>query len=298
VVIAMLVLLLVLAGAMLLATAYDGRRARATKRQLAVYRVLAENMPPAVLVFDRRLRHVLASGRALSGLGLTPLSARGRTPRELFSDSVGQILEPAYRAALEGCESHIDLPYRDRDWVVTIAPAGEDAGVLVAADVTDRKRRERRLTELASRDPLTGSWNRRRLTEELEWLAQGGGTGALLLLDLDGFKGVNDVLGHDAGDELLRRAAVAVQGCVRRADVVARLGGDEFAVLLAGAAIDEAQSVAEKIRNAVVAIWPLGVPGGVSIGIADVGTGAAEALARADRAMYAVKQDAPLRRAS
>jgi len=104
------------------------------------------------------------------------------------------------------------------------------------------------------------------------WVALNGdsrkpvGDRPLLLLDLDAFKDVNDALGHAAGDELLRRVVTAVQGCVRRADLVARLGGDEFAVLLPAAAPEEAAKVADKIRDAVDAVWPLGLRGGVSVG--------------------------------
>ena len=109
----------------------------------------------------------------------------------------------------------------------------------------------------------------------------------MLVLDLDGFKQVNDRLGHDAGDELLRRVAQTIGGCVRRADIVARLGGDEFAVLLTGATPEDAARVAENIDRAVDAIWPIGLRGGVSIGVASIAGGATEALSRADRAMYA-----------
>jgi diguanylate cyclase (GGDEF)-like protein len=204
------------------------------------------------------------------------------------------VFEPAYRAALEGDETRIELPLGGHDWLITVAPVGGECGALVAIDVTDRKRRERRLTELASRDPLTGLWNRRRFDEELDWLVRGGRAGTLLVLDLDGFKLVNDRFGHEAGDELLRTVARAVSGCVRRADLVARHGGDEFAVLLVGATPEEAGRVAEKIRGAVAAVWPLGLRGGVSIGAASVGGSAADVVSRADRAMYASK----LRRAS
>ena len=265
-----------------------GRRRRA-------HDPFAESFPGVMLVFDRRLRHTSAIGRGLFAMGIDPV---GSTLRDVFSADVCLILEPAYRAVFDGMESQLEIPLGDRDWLVTASPMGPETGLFVATDVTDRKRRERRLTELASRDSLTGAWNRRRLAEELEWLTQGGGAGSLLLLDLNGFKSVNDVLGHDAGDELLRRVAAAVQGCVRRADVVARLGGDEFAVLLAGATPAEADHVAEKIRGAVAAVWPLGVRGGVSIGISAAGLGAGEALARADRAMYAEKRRTPERLAS
>lgn len=259
--------------------------ARRRERRWRRYRLLAERLPGAVLVFDRRLRHVLAVGRGLEAFGIGSPTAH-RSPRELFDETTWQILEPAYRAALEGRETHIDLPLGDRDWVVTVSPAGRGAGVVVASDVTDRKRRERRLTHLASRDALTGVWNRRRLDEEIDWLLRGGGDGALLLLDLDCFKRVNDTLGHDAGDRLLRSVAGAVQASVRRSDVVARVGGDEFAVLLPGATPAQAEIVAETIRAGVKAVWPPGLPGGVSVGLAT----AADGLDRADRAMYAAKR--------
>lgn len=270
-------------------------RVRRADRGLRVHQLLADGFPGAMLVFDRRLRHRAAFGRDVATMGIDPV---GKTLHEMLPAETCAVFEPAYRAVFDGRESQLELPLGGRDWVVTISPLEGGMGLLVATDVTERKRRERRLTELASRDGLTGAWNRRRLAEELEWLARGGGAGSLLLLDLDGFKGVNDALGHDAGDELLRRVAHAVQGCVRRADVVARLGGDEFAVLLAGATSAEADRVAEKIRGAIGAVWPLGVRGGVSIGISAAGLGAGEALARADRAMYAEKRAEPERRAS
>ena len=263
--------------------------ARRDERRWRRYRLLAERLPGAVLVFDRRLRHVLVVGRGLDALGVGS-SSGGRVLSDLFDEATCQILEPAYRAALEGEESQIEVPVNDRDWVVTISPAGRGAGVLVAADVTERKGRERRLTDLATRDSLTGMWNRRRLEAELRRLADAGETGSLLLLDLDRFKRVNDTLGHDAGDQLLRSIAVAVQGCVRRSDLVARLGGDEFAVLLPAAAPDEAERVGQTVEAAVAAVWPIGIPGGVSVGISLVGPGAGDPLARADRAMYAAKQ--------
>jgi diguanylate cyclase (GGDEF)-like protein len=254
-----------------------------------------EGFPGAVLVFDRRLRHSAAFGRGLADMAIEPVGLR---LHEVFPDDVCLVLEPTYRAVFDGLESQIEFPLAGRDWLITVCPLGRTAGLLVATDVTERKRRERRLTELASRDVLTGAWNKRRLAQELDWLSRGGGEGSLLALDLDGFKRVNDTLGHAAGDELLRRVATAVQACVRRADLVARTGGDEFAVFLAGATPAEAQQVADKIRSAVAAVWPLGIPGGVSVGISAAGQHTGDALGRADRAMYADKRRAPERLAS
>ena len=264
-------------------------RARAAERRLATMEAFDERFPGAVLVFDRRLRHVRAWGRDVRAIDARPV---GKTLTETVPPDLATIFEPAYRAALEGDATRIELPFSDRDWLVTVSPLGERMGIVVALDVTDHKRRERRLTELATRDSLTGLWNRRRLVEELDWLARDARPGSVLVLDLDGFKQVNDRLGHDAGDELLRRVAQTVGGCVRRADIVARLGGDEFAVLLTGATPEDAARVAENIDRAVDAIWPIGLRGGVSIGVASIAGGATEALSRADRAMYAKKRAA------
>ena len=269
-------------------------RARAP-RSPTQHQLLADGFPGAMLVFDRRLRHSAAFGRGVQAMRIQPV---GLTLREVFPVDVCTVFEPAYRAVFDGLESRIELPLADRDWLITVSPLARDAGLLVAVDVTDRKRRERRLTDLATRDVLTGAFNVRRLAEELEWLNRSGGAGSIVVLDLDGFKCVNDTLGHAAGDELLRRVASAVQGCVRRADLVARIGGDEFAVLLAGATPDEARHVAEKIRVAVAAVWPLGLRGGVSVGISAAGRDAGDALGRADRAMYADKRRPPERLAS
>jgi diguanylate cyclase (GGDEF)-like protein len=270
-------------------------RTRRTGRGVEPLSLFAEGFPGVVLVFDRRLRHSSALGRGLEAMGIDPL---GLSLHDVFPREVCLVLEPTYRAVFDGLESQLELPHAGRDWLITVSPLGRRAGLLVATDVTERKSRERRLTELAARDVLTGAWNSRRLTQELDWLQRSGGTGSLLALDLDGFKRVNDMMGHAAGDELLRRVATAVHGCVRRADLVVRIGGDEFAVFLAGATPAEARQVADKIRNAVAAVWPLGIPGGVSVGISAAGQGAGDAVGRADRAMYADKRRPPERLAS
>ena len=147
------------------------------------------------------------------------------------------------------------------------------------------------LRRLASRDPLTDTLNRRAFHAELERSP----VGALLMLDLDGFKDINDAHGHEAGDELLRVIAVAVGRRLRRDDVLARIGGDEFAVLLPGCSIEEAAHVGHDL-TAIVSGQRFvfgGVECGVtaSIGISTVETGdmPAEGLAAADRAMYSAK---------
>ena len=179
----------------------------------------------------------------------------------------------------------------------------------VARDVTDRKALEEELERLSQRDPLTGLFNRRRFDEELQkqlaYTRRYGNGGALLLLDLDRFKEINDEYGHAAGDEALCAVAEALQANLRISDtigrdaagIVARLGGDEFAVLLPEVDAEEARAVADRLVAAVAAVEPTfeGRPSklAVSVGIAlydEYGCPPAEDLAAAaDRAMYEAK---------
>jgi diguanylate cyclase (GGDEF)-like protein/PAS domain S-box-containing protein len=137
-----------------------------------------------------------------------------------------------------------------------IMAGGELTGaVLTFNDVTERKRFEAQLQYLADHDPVTGLYNRRRFEQELarhlSYDARYGSGGAVLALDLDNFKFINDTLGHKAGDEVIARVARAVRDRLRETDTLARLGGDEFAVLLPEAGIEQARSVASSIIDAL-----------------------------------------------
>jgi diguanylate cyclase (GGDEF)-like protein/PAS domain S-box-containing protein len=309
----MSVLVLVAIAALLAGFAAGRVRTRRSPSRRDTYsRLAAEAFPNGVLLlFDRRLRHAFAAGRGLRTMGLAAREIEGRTVREAFPAEVWPVLEPAYRAALEGRESSFELPHGDRDHLHRVVPVRDRsgaivAGMLVAQDITDRKTREHRLKEWASRDGLTGLWNRDRLVQELERFLKEGRrrddrTGSLLYVDLDGFKAVNDSQGHAAGDELLRAVAREIEARVRFTDTVARIGGDEFAVLLPGAAGPQAERVAEKITAAVDSVWPSGGRGGASVGVTELEPGdrsAADVLAEADRAMYSVKRSRRFRRAS
>ncbi len=135
-----------------------------------------------------------------------------------------------------------------------VLPGLDGADDIVLAnivDVSERRRFERRLAHLADHDALTGLVNRRRFHDELqrhlERCERYGPVGAVLLLDLDHFKEVNDTLGHQAGDELIVSAATLLRNGVRSTDVVARLGGDEFAILLTEGDLASASRVAASI---------------------------------------------------
>ena len=169
-------------------------------------------------------------------------------------------------------------------------------------DVTERRRFERELRQLADHDPLTGLLNRRRFEQELDRhvaeVARYGPRGALLVLDLDHFKYVNDALGHHAGDELILSVAGLLSRRLRETDTMARLGGDEFAVLLPHADIAEARQVAEALvftvreeASVITGDRPRRVT--TSVGIAPF-TGAGltgeQLLIEADLAMYEAKE--------
>ncbi|CCO07988.1 EAL domain-containing protein [Desulforamulus hydrothermalis] len=141
--------------------------------------------------------------------------------------------------------------------LITAGPLYNNEGQLVGAvkslrDITDRKLVEKQLRYLATHDSLTGLPNRLFLEEKIKQAvaqAKQGKGSALLLIDLDNFKLVNDTLGHDAGDKLLLTIAELLSSNLRSQDTLARLGGDEFVVLLDGAAAADALAVAEKIRS-------------------------------------------------
>ncbi|MGE5527320.1 MAG: PAS domain S-box protein [Methanosarcina sp.] len=175
--------------------------------------------------------------------------------------------------------------------------------VVQAQDVSERKHFENQLQYLADHDLITGLFNRRRLEEELErelaTAARFGGGGAVLVLDLDHFKLVNDSLGHAAGDELIANVSQILRRRLRSSDVLGRMGGDEFAVVLPRVSAEQAcevgRSLLEDIRkNGQIPQTEGGGRVTASVGVAsfgdEAGATAQDLLARADIAMYDAKE--------
>jgi diguanylate cyclase (GGDEF)-like protein/PAS domain S-box-containing protein len=228
---------------------------------------------------------------------------RGEECRETLLNLRGPGREPWWN------EIHL-APVRDADGtVVQYIGVQHDVTARVTAERALLQERDRnqafltRIEQLAYTDPLTGLPNRRRLEEQVEtalWNARSGSdTVALLFVDLDGFKAVNDDLGHAAGDELLQGIARTLRGRLRRGDLLARLGGDEFLVALPGlapgSAAEEARRVADEVSAAVgVATTVAGrtVAVGASVGVAVYPVDGEEfgaLLHSADMDMYARK---------
>jgi len=281
-----------------------------------LYRLLAENFPNGmVLLFDQDLRHVLADGRGLVTLGLSKETMEGRTIWEGFALPACRQIEPAYRAALAGemtvleVQFPVGMPPREegeRTYQVHTLPVRDERGsvligMAVAQDVTEQRQAEETIRWQAHHDALTGLPNRAllrdRLDQVLAMAERSGELAALLFLDLDHFKRVNDTLGHAAGDRLLQHVAARLTDCLRAEDTVARLGGDEFVVILPSLqAVGDAAEVAQKIRAVLAA--PLTIEDHEMTVTASVGTSlfpsdgrdADTLLKNADSAMYRSKQ--------
>jgi diguanylate cyclase (GGDEF)-like protein/PAS domain S-box-containing protein len=208
--------------------------------------------------------------------------------------------EPAVDCETEKCRrdgSCVTCLLTARPYVVD----GEVIGVIEDfRDITERKKAEELTAHLATHDSLTGLPNRLlfldRLESALAWTDREPIVPAILFCDIDGFKGINDRLGHAAGDEVLIAVARALEGTVRKIDTVARIGGDEFVVLVVNAAGEaDAETIAAKVVEAVAAApVPTGVDTalGTSVGVAVFrpDESAENLMARADEAMYEAKR--------
>jgi diguanylate cyclase (GGDEF)-like protein/PAS domain S-box-containing protein len=276
-------------------------------------RALLETAPDPIVEIDRDARIVLANARTDKLFGYEREEMVKRPIEKLFAERSRELAAERFNAALNGDPDAFssvghDLWGQRKDGSefpvdITLSTLETDDGVVVTSiirDVTERKRFETQLKHLADNDALTELFNRRRFEEELteyaEYCARYDEGGAVLLLDLDRFKFVNDTHGHKAGDEVIRAVGGALRDAVRKSDVVARLGGDEFAVLLKNVDRSSAERVAanmlETVRRRDMPIDGHRVTMTTSIGVAMFHGDEADVenlLVLADLAMYAAK---------
>jgi diguanylate cyclase (GGDEF)-like protein len=177
---------------------------------------------------------------------------------------------------------------------------GAPGALLSLTDVTDSARAREELTARATYDVLTGCHNRASTMAVLERAVREG-PAAVVFVDLDRLKPVNDTLGHDAGDELLALTASRLATVLRREDIVGRIGGDEFLVVCRGlGSPDSALAMGHRVREAltapaVIAGQPVDVSAGIGVAWAQPGTDVAALVKRADEAMYVSKQEGSAR---
>jgi diguanylate cyclase (GGDEF)-like protein/PAS domain S-box-containing protein len=307
-----------LGGASILAAYWDITAQKAHERSLRaseqLNREILSGLQEGVVVVDTDTRVVVVNEAAAELFGVPveemmerPLSA---IPVDLLDDRghlVASDRLPLARA-LKGEEvtrEVVRIVRRDGAllWIEVHARGLHDAdGTLYGAvasydDVTAQVERDRRVRHEADHDPLTGLANRRVLERTLESAVARAGAHAravgVVMLDLDGFKAINDTHGHAAGDRALREVATRLRRCVRERDLVARLGGDEFVVVLTdvGGRSGAAQDMVQRIRDALAEPFD-GLRLHAGIGVAtfpgDAGTWK-DLLAHADRAMYVDK---------
>jgi diguanylate cyclase (GGDEF)-like protein/PAS domain S-box-containing protein len=269
------------------------------------HRRIVETTREGVVVFDGTGRITFANARMAALLGYEVADLVGSPVTRFTASDVSGV-----RPWVEGAGSHdIELVRRDGSslWVMvsaTLLEIDDGSGVLaMVSDITDRKRAEEELAHQALHDHLTGLPNRALLLDRLQHALgrsqRTGGTVAVLFLDLDRFKLVNDGLGHDVGDELLLAVASRLRKGTRLADTVARFGGDEFVLVFEDVPDEGAvTAISESVLDALSA--PVEIDGrsfhvSASVGVA-LGTGATvspeELIRDADAAMYRAKERA------
>jgi diguanylate cyclase (GGDEF)-like protein/PAS domain S-box-containing protein len=274
------------------------------------FRTVVESIDQGLLITDEGDRIVYANSRAARITGYAPEELVGRVGYEIL---VPVEERPAFLARmaerLAGAEDRYELALVRKDgtrvWTENGGvPFRDAAGAVVGtigviADITARKALEAELTRRAFVDPLTGLANRPRFRERVlaaQTRAGAARVPAVLFVDLDEFKTVNDSLGHAAGDALLATVAERLLGATRGSDTVARLGGDEFAILLTAVPDDEAAAVAAARVVAAVAApvalcgREIRVTASVGIAVARGGESPDDLLRNADLALYRAKE--------
>jgi diguanylate cyclase (GGDEF)-like protein len=270
------------------------------------------NMPHGLCMFDAERRLVVSNRRLVDILGIPDgRDRRGQTVRELCLDCVeaGTILRSEADALADDIEMRLKggdtrgftlLKQDGRTLNLTFQSMANGGSVVLIEDITERKSAEARISHLARYDSLTGLPNRMFLREQMEkaLAAAGANACAVMFVDLDQFKHVNDTLGHPRGDLLLRAVADRLRRLVRATDIVARFGGDEFVILqtpIAGS--EDAAALARRIVASLSDTYEIDghqVVIGASIGIAMSprdATGPDHLLKIADMALYWAKAD-------
>ena len=264
--------------------------------------------PSAMIMLDADARVRLWNPAAERMFGWTPHEVLGEVAPHVPPDRRAQFLDLLERAKhgeelldheevrvnRDGQRCHVSL-----STALVPSGTGEVSGFLgMLTDVTARKEMENRLRALAHGDPLTGLANRALITERIDQAVARSEdpehSVSLLLLDLDGFKAVNDSFGHALGDELLIAVAGRLMTCLRSNDLAARLGGDEFAVLLETVDLDEAVRIGERILESLSGPFSLSraevvVTASVGVVHADKDRSTQDLLRDADVAMYTAK---------
>jgi diguanylate cyclase (GGDEF)-like protein/PAS domain S-box-containing protein len=303
-------------GVILDATRIKEAELAAKEAAITTRNSIVESLSQGLLMFDRDDKLTICNSHFLK---LYPALASYVTPGTSYNDIIHAELDAKINPHAPGLNTRDELVDRlvrhgethlvyeremanDRHILVTEYKTPEKETVVIYADISELKRRERKIKHLAHHDSLTGLPNRVVFREKLEEAtskaAQEKSTAAVLCLDLDRFKHVNDTLGHHVGDVLLQEVARRLQSVVRREDVACRLGGDEFAVIMPNVkSVDLPTSLAWRILDALSRPYTINdqtIISGTTIGIAMSAKGEVapdDVLKNSDLALYRAKSE-------
>jgi len=277
------------------------------------FRALLESAPDAMVIVNSHGHITLANAQAERMFGYRREELIGQSVRMLIPERLRERHRAHHRTYLRDAKArpmggNLDLYGRRKDGTefpveISLSPLETEDGTLVSSairDITERKRSEALLQELADRDGLTGLLNRRKfeeqLAQEVALVDRYGGEAAMLLIDIDELKHVNDTLGHACGDEMICNVGAVISSRLRQTDFVARVGGDEFAVLLLHTREEAARAIAdgllETIRAQSLILSGHHIHPSVSIGVAAFEAGAVatdDVMVAADLALYEAK---------
>lgn len=288
---------------------HDARRH--AERNAEEYRLLVENSTDLIARCGTDGNYISLSPSYGTMMGWTAEGVVGRPVVDFLHPDDRAHATHALAAIFNGAELadvvEVRKRHRDGHYVAIgtkasgiIDPAtGQCVGaVMVSRDITRDKEMLRQLEERALRDPLTGLPNRAWINEHVDALLGGPHSKqctSILFIDLNGFKAVNDTMGHAAGDVLLQQVGARLTQCMRPGDAVARLGGDEFVVAAGCCDADTASAIARRLLDTLQAPFDIGgtpvrIGAAIGISLADGGTASTSSLLQhADTAMYAAK---------
>jgi diguanylate cyclase (GGDEF)-like protein/PAS domain S-box-containing protein len=287
------------------------RQEAALEHSTRFYAALAENSSDAVIVIDPAGLILNDAPNLAAMLGQSGIATTGMDALELLQprdpDEAQRVLARWWLTSGVVGDAELratQIDGTDRWFGVRAANLANDPAVggmvINLRDITDRKRAENELSHSGFHDAVTGLANRAlfhdRLSHALDRTARSGLGVAVVYLDLDGFKMVNDSRGHEAGDQVLREVATRVTSAVRTLDTVSRIGGDEFAILIEESArvLDEAETVALRVLQSltepfVVDVQHITLSASIGIAIGDMSCTASSMMRDADVAMYKAK---------